>query len=60
MQNAPDDPKFLECSQFYFAMFTHSIEKNKEQKMISPIAVAVNVGDYELLDTLLNCKINNV
>ena len=24
--------------------------------MISPIAVAVNVGDYELVDALLNCE----
>ena len=32
------------------------IDTNKESKMISPIAVAVNIGDLELLSTLLKCK----
>lgn len=38
-------------------MFMPQIDKSKESKMISPIAVAVNVGDYELVDSLINRKI---
>eukprot|EP00347_Sterkiella_histriomuscorum_P003332 403364693 len=54
LRDAPDEPSYLDCREFYFGMFMHSIDKNKESKMISPIAVAVNVGDYELVDDLLN------
>lgn len=56
LRDAPDEPAYLDCREFYFGMFNHSIEKNKETKMVSPIAVAVNVGDYELLDDLLTRK----
>lgn len=54
LREAPDEPAFLDSREFYFGMFMHSIEKSKESKMISPIAVAVNVGDYDLVDELLN------
>ena len=56
LRDAPSDPSYLDCREFYFGMFINSVEKNKESKMISPIAVAVNVGDYEMLDDLLNCN----
>jgi len=56
LRDTPDEPAYLDCREFYFGMFNHSIEKNKETKMVSPIAVAVNVGDYELLDDLLTRK----
>lgn len=32
------------------------MDLNKESKTISPLAVCVNVGDCELLETLLSCK----
>jgi hypothetical protein len=35
-------------------MFHQQVDKAKEQKLISPIAVAVNVGDPELLEILLD------
>jgi hypothetical protein len=38
-------------------MFTHSIEKAKESRLVSPIAVAVNVGDVDLLDVLVSSKL---
>ena len=54
-EGAPkDDMRFRDCKQFYFAMFHHQVDKAKEQKLISPIAVAVNVGDPELLEILLD------
>ena len=53
MQSAPNNPKFLDSSYFYFSMFNKSIDKNKESKIISPLAVAVNVGDPDLVDFLL-------
>lgn len=56
LREAPNEPSYLDSREFYFGMFMHSIDKNKESKMISPIAVAVNVGDYELVDELLNRK----
>ena len=46
LNEAPDEPAYLDCREFYFGMYMKSIEKSKETKIISPIAVAVNVGDF--------------
>ena len=51
-----DDPKFRDSEQFYFAMYHQQVDHNKETKLISPIAVAVNVGDPQLLTVLLKSK----
>ena len=51
-----DEPKFRSSEQFYFAMFHQQVDHNKETKLISPIAVAVNVGDPMLLEILLKSK----
>ncbi|CDW86950.1 ankyrin repeat protein [Stylonychia lemnae] len=56
IRDAPNEPNYLDCREFYFGMFVNSVDKSKESKMISPIAVAVNVGDYEMLDDLLNLR----
>ena len=49
------DEKFTNNESFYFEMFHQQVYYKKEQKIISPIAVAVNVGDPELLAILLSC-----
>jgi hypothetical protein len=39
-------------------MFHQQVYYKKEQKVVSPIAVAVNVGDPELVELLFSCKYN--
>ena len=38
-------------------MFHSRIDQAKDKKMLSPIAVAVNVGDPNLLNILIDCMI---
>ena len=37
-------------------MYHQQVDHNKETRLISPIAVAVNVGDPQLLTVLLKSK----
>ena len=37
-------------------MFQQQVDKAKESKLVSPIAVAVNVGDPDLLKILMDSK----
>jgi hypothetical protein len=40
-------------------MFTTNVNKSKEEITVSPIALAVCIGDYGMLDSLLG-YLNNV
>jgi len=57
LREAPNANAFLSSKEFNFHMFTHSVEKNKETKLLSPLCVALNVGDFELVAVLINCKV---
>jgi hypothetical protein len=61
--NAPDNHQFNDFNQFKFKMHNQSINQSREEIFVSPIALAVNIGDYALLDSLLeylkNIQINN-
>ena len=59
LSNAPADPKFNDFTQFQFRMFTTNVNKSKEEITVSPIALAVCIGDYGMLDSLLG-YLNNV
>ena len=54
-----DNDNFTNNESFYFEMFHHQVYYKKEQKIVSPVAVAVNVGDPEILEILLSCKRNS-
>jgi hypothetical protein len=41
-----------------FSIFNKAPSEFKEERSCSPIAVAVNVGDNKLIDTLLNYMVN--
>lgn len=57
LENAPrGNPRFKNCEEFYFAMFSSNVERSKESRLVSPIAVAVCVGDPSLLESLINCN----
>jgi len=34
-------------------MFHHELSKNREEVYVSPLALAVNIGDFGMLDSLL-------
>ena len=34
-------------------MFHNNINKNREEVYITPVALAINIGDYAMLDALL-------
>jgi hypothetical protein len=53
LKQAPDLPDFNDCGQFRFKMYHSNINKNKEEVYVTPVGLAVNIGDYALLDSLL-------
>ena len=63
LKQAPDLPDFNDCGMFRFKMYHQNINKNKEEIFVTPLALAVNIGDYAMLDSILkflsNMKIDS-
>lgn len=53
LQMAPDAPDFTDFREFQFKMFHSSVNKSREEIFVSPIALAANIGDYAMLDSIL-------
>lgn len=58
LSKAPDDPKFNDFTHFQFRMFSSNVNKSREEITVSPIALAVCIGDYGMLDSLLGYLTN--
>jgi len=57
LKNAPtqeSNPEFTDAKNFKFSMFNANVGEFKEDKVASPLAIAVNVGDMRIVDALLN------
>lgn len=54
LKQAPLLPEFNDYSHFKFKMFHQNVNKQREGIFISPVALAVNIGDYAMVDSLLN------
>ena len=52
LAKAPDDRLFNDFNEFKFKMHQTNINRTREEVLVSPIALAVNVGDYAMLDAL--------
>ena len=53
LKSAPDQPEFNDAKTFKFKMFHQNLNKNREEIFITPVALAVNIGDYSMLDAIL-------
>ena len=53
LKQAPNQADFNDAKTFKFKMFHQNLNKNREEIFITPIALAVNIGDYAMLDALL-------
>ena len=54
LKMAPNQPEYNDYAHFKFKMFHQNVNKQREEIFISPIALAVNIGDYAMVDSLLN------
>jgi hypothetical protein len=57
LESAPKEnvnEEFTDATNFKFSMFNQNVSEFKEDKVCSPLAIAVNVGDMKIVDALLN------
>ena len=56
LQNAPshsEQPGFLDARNYKFSMFKRDVSEVREEKVCSPLAIAINGGDPRMVEVLL-------